>query len=324
MTGGMLTELERDSRKLRMANLYKDPTYEWDSYEKDDERVKFYTGLPNFAVLSLVFSIVADYLNPLRLVATKQQQLLIVLVKLRMNYLFTDMAYRLNIHNATVHRIFHETLNVLYYRLAFLVKWPDRDAMRKSMPYCFQEAFGNKVAVIVDCFELFTEKPGGAKDQLVTYSNYKSHTTAKYLIGISPQGVITSISDGYGGRTPDKWITNESKILQNLLPGDVIMADRGFRIHDEVSFYQAKLAIPSFTKGKLQMHPLDIDNSRKVAHVRIHVERVIGLLLRKFRCFDCNIPIEFLKTRCSKPTLDKIVLVCSAITNLNTSVVPFQ
>ena len=73
------------------------------------------------------------------------------------------------------------------------------------------------------------------------------------------------------------------------------MADRGFRIETEVSFYQAKLAVPSFTKGKMQLHPIDVDNSRKCSHVRIHVERVIGLLLRKFHIFDGAIPIELLK-----------------------------
>ena len=59
------------------------------------------------------------------------------------------------------------------------------------------------------------------------------------------------------------------------------MADHGFMIADDVAFYQAKLVILDFTKGKKQLHPLEVENTRKIASVRIHVERVIGLVVRK-------------------------------------------
>ena len=84
------------------------------------------------------------------------------------------------------------------------------------MPMCFRALY-QKVAVIIDCFELFTEKPSGALNQVQTYSNYKHHQTVKYLIGISPQGTVTFISDGWGGRTSDKHIVEKSGfLLQNV------------------------------------------------------------------------------------------------------------
>ena len=95
----------------------------------------------------------------------------------------------------------------------------------------------------------------------------------------------------------DKHIVQKSGILANLLPGDIVMADRGFRIDEDVAFYQAKLVIPDFTRGKKQLHPLEVENTRKIANVRIHVERVIGLVVRKFRVFDGEIPLEFLKAK---------------------------
>ena len=93
------------------------------------------------------------------------------------------------------------------------------------------------------------------------------------------------------------------------------MADRGFKIFDDVAFYQAKLVIPDFTKGKKQLHPLEVENTRKIASVRIHVERVIGLVVRKFRIFDAEIPLEFLKLKQGEtvPTIDKVVKVCCAL-----------
>lgn len=45
---------------------------------------------------------------------------------------------------------------------------------------------------------------------------------------------------------------------------------------------QAQLAIPALTKGRDQLHPVDVEKTREIANVRIHVERVIGLLRRKF------------------------------------------
>ena len=69
-------------------------------------------------------------------------------------------------------------------------------------------------------------------------------------------------------------------ILNKFLPGDLVLADCGFTIVDSVMFQQAPLAIPSFTKGKAQLDPVDVKKTRGTANVCIHVERVIGLLRR--------------------------------------------
>ena len=53
----------------------------------------------------------------------------------------------------------------------------------------------------------------------------------------------------------DKHIVQKSGILANLLPGDIVMADWGFRIDEDVAFYQAKLVIPDFTRGKTTPPP---------------------------------------------------------------------
>lgn len=300
--------------------------YHFQTYIEDPDKVSFYTGLPNFNVLKLVFNLVEDYMVSSSKILSKEEEFMICIVKLRMNYLFKDIAYHLNVSVGTVHKAFHNTLDVLYTRLHFLVRWPTREALRMSMPQCFRKDFGEKVVVVMDCFELFTERPSGAINKVYTYSNYKHHQTIKYLIGIAPQGVVTFISEGWGGRTSDKHITENSGILKDLLPGDIVMVDRGFSIEDSVRFYQAELAIPSFTRGKAQLHPIDVEKTRRIASVRIHVERVIGLILRKFRIFEGIVPVEFIKLKSGDniPTIDKIVKVCCCLTNLCPSVVPFD
>ena len=129
-----------------------------------------------------------------------------------------------------------------------------------------------------------------------------------------------SLSNGWGGRTSDKHIDEKSGLLNNLLSRDILTGDRGFKISDDVASYQAKLVIPDFTKGKKQLHPLEVENTRKIANVRI------GLVVRKFRIFYGEIPLEFLKLKQGEntPTVDKVVRVCCALSCLCPSVVPFE
>ena len=56
------------------------------------------------------------------------------------------------------------------------------------------------------------------------------------------------------------------------------MADRGFNIAETLETSEAKLDIPSFTTGPNQLRPEKVEDTRIIANVRIHVERVIGNL----------------------------------------------
>jgi len=160
--------------------------------------------------------------------------------------------------------------------LGKLIIWPDRETLRKTMPECFRASFGTKVALIIDCFEVFIERPSNLLARASTWSSYKHHNTIKILLGIAPQGVVTFVSEPWGGRVSDKHLTEQCGVLNNLLPGDIVLADRGFDIAESVGVMQAKLHIPAFTKGKSQLSAIEVEETRTIANVRIHVERVIG------------------------------------------------
>ena len=61
----------------------------------------------------------------------------------------------------------------------------------------------------------------------------------------------------------DKHLTRESGLLKKLLPGDILLADRGFDIAEEVGLMQASLEIPAFTKGLTHLSPVDIRRKNK-------------------------------------------------------------
>ena len=81
----------------------------------------------------------------------------------------------------------------------------------------------------------------------------------------------------------DRYITEHSGFLDNIRPGDEVMADRGFVIRDRLLEKHATLNIPPFTKkcawGKgRKLNHMDIKRTKNIAKLRIHVERAIGHL----------------------------------------------
>ncbi len=207
-------------------------------------------------------------------------------------------------------------------KLKPLIKWPDRAMLWTSTPACYRASFGKKVVVILDCFEIFIERPSN----LLARASTKHHNTVKVLIGIAPQGVVSFVSDTRGGRVSDKYLTDHCGILNYLLPSDVVLADWGFDIAESVGVMQAKLHIPSFTKGKDQLSALEVEDTRSIANVRIHVEHVIGAVRQKYTILKGTLPIDFMIKRDQEdiPLVDRIVRVCCALYNICDSVVPFD
>ena len=60
------------------------------------------------------------------------------------------------------------------------------------------------------------------------------------------------------------------------------MADRQFTIQEILILHKRELAIPAFTKVKDQLDLVDVEQTHGTANIRVHMERVIGLLRRKY------------------------------------------
>lgn len=193
-----------------------------------------------------------------------------------------------------------------------LIIFYSREEVSKTLPPQYGDY--KRLRCIIDCTEMFIQKSASQQCQAATWSDYKHNNTVKLLVAISPQGSVCYISKLWGGRASDRHIVVKSSFLSYLIPGDQVLADRGFTVREELMIRGAELVMPPAAKGKSQMTTADVRKTKKIANVRIHVERVIQRI-KQFRMLSQVIPISMLST------LDDAVVVCCALTNLKGPIV---
>ena len=162
--------------------------------------------------------------------------------------------------------------------------------------------------VIIDCTEIKVEMPSSLVLKSQTYSNYKSANTLKGLVGISPSGSLTFISQLYTGSVSDREITERCGILKMpFQAGDTVMADKGFDIQDLLDPISVKLNMPPFLHMQDQMPAQDVVETQQIAAERIHVERAINKI-KNFHIFDQIIPLSL------AGSINQIWTVCGLLT----------
>lgn len=324
----LLKSLQEDNMSLRSELIsLKKPTNATsispEVFQNSKDIIKFYTGLPNWSVFNALMTLISPALPPMpNSKLSRFTSVVMFLMKLRLNLYDEDLAFRFGVNPSTVSRNFHKVLDVMNVKITHLIKWPDRATLWETLPSSFRRFF-KKACVIIDCTEVFIEQPSDLLARAQVWSNYKHHSTLKFLIGITPQGTISYVSRCAGGRISDKEIVEQSNLIDYLLPGDVIIADRGFRCDDYACMALAEIKIPPFTKGKKQLEKVELDWSRELSVVRIHVERVIGVLKQKYTILQHILPISIIADKDEhQASIDKIVRVCCSLVNLCPSVVP--
>ena len=282
---------------------------------KPDSSIRFYTGFSSFEVLAATFKALRptaenmyswSQMQRLRNKGTEDaeglrktikncklslfDQFYLVLQKLRVGTLNQLLADNFNISQTTVSRIFISWVNFLHFMLGSFSIWPSRAKIQKHTPDCFKKLYPD-CRGIIDASEIRVQAPSSLILNSEMYSSYKSHTTYKGNVVISPSGEIIHISSLFEGSISDKELVRQSGLLPLLQPGDQLMADKGFVIQDLLTPLGCEVIMPSFLSVNKQFSKGDLQHSKKIHNLRVHVERAIRRV-KEFHYFDKVIPLN--------------------------------
>ncbi len=296
----------------------------------NDDSVKFYTGVPCKASLITIYDIIKERIPTIKYwrgpksrssgqgqggrIKTIDQfdEYLLTLVYIRQGITGHFLSDLFGVSPSTVAVIINTWVNALYQIMKNWLIWPSAEQVRNTLPNNYPVKYSD-TRVILDCTEFFTCKPRNCTAQANTYSQYKHHNTVKAMIGITPRGLISFVSQPYGGNTSDRHIA-EKEILHLIEPGNAVMVDRGFNIGDLLLQRGAKLHMPPFTrkrpdgKGRA-LNQSEIVKTRELASLRIHVERAIERM-KNFKILSDKI------TSTLWPLLHQILVIVAVLCNL--------
>lgn len=185
------------------------------------------------------------------------EQLFMTLVRLRLGLPELDLAQRFNISQSSVSRITMTWINLIYHNLKSLERFPPFHIVRKYMPEPFKTEYPN-TRLIIDATEFSVERPSSLLSQATTFSAYKNTNTIKVLVGITPSGAISFVSQAYEGSISDRKLVEYSGLLDKLEEGDELMADKGFLIQDLLTPIGVRLNVPPLLSSKRQMPADDV------------------------------------------------------------------
>ncbi|KAK9969189.1 hypothetical protein ABG768_027385 [Culter alburnus] len=306
------------------------------SFKNDPEKVRFYTGLPNYFVFETVMLLLVPHMKgDKNAKLSKFQQLLLTLMRLRLDLRNQDLAYRFGVKVATVTRTVHRIINIMFTTLVpTAVFWPSRVELRKNLPAALRCMYPD-CAVIIDCFRVSLEKALSVDvnqevaSTALTVPAQSTVNELKYVIGVAPQGVVTFVSRGLPGHVSDKDLVESSGLLCKLLPGDVVLAERDFDIGGLVGARKAELKITSSSYTENNQSGEDfsmVGTPSDKVNVHRHVGKVIDMVKGRYSMLTGPVesPFTVIERTSNVSTFDKIVQVACALNNLCISAAPLE
>ncbi|XP_015124830.1 uncharacterized protein LOC107046672 [Diachasma alloeum] len=285
-----------------------------DQFIEGDEKVlNAFTGLSTFRILALLTLCVTQLrmrVNPtVNDCLTVREKIILVFMKLKINLSYIGLSAIFKVSPNTCKNYFINTINDLAHVLKTVVRWPEKKEILQNLPKCFEGY--RKTRVVLDCTEIPITKSKCLKCRFPTYSHYKGRQTIKFLLGISPSGLISFVSKAYGGRASDKQIFSRSKILEKMIPSiDSVMVDKGFLIDAECARYGIGLIRPPYLRKNRRFTRAEAESTARIAAARVHVERTIQRV-KIFKIMEGILPQHLVKYS------DDIMTVICGITNLS-------
>lgn len=97
-----------------------------ESLGTSEPKVAYYTGMVSFTMLLAVFKLLEPFVaHGANNSFTKFQEFFLFLMKIKLNLQNADLAFRFNVSESAVSRIFNKWLHVAYCRLKSQISWPE-------------------------------------------------------------------------------------------------------------------------------------------------------------------------------------------------------
>ena len=288
---------------------------------QDPDQFKFFTGISieSFEVIMDLLGESVYELNiwngsqeakPRSIRITPKCQFVLTLIRLRQGVSIRYLSYQFNIGYNLVRRLLITWIQLLYKKFDECLR-PAMFAPRsrhRPLPQTFRNLVLNKTRIVLDCTEIRTETSRHYSQQGHLYSNYKSHSTAKVLIGCAPCGACMFVSPGYEGSISDKAIVEKSKVLDDIMEEDQVVVDRGFTIEEMVLRKGGTLVIPPFLGKKKQFSKEETVQTKLIARARIHIER-FNERIKNFKIISGVVPMSVV------PLLSQIIFILCCLVN---------
>ena len=196
-------------KKLLLTRLFS-----LDKIKDDNAAILFYTGFPSYKALLSFHKYIEPKLSKMQywkgvnLVKESQpyqvdenknkpkpsrkftypDEFLLVLMRLKAGLFVHDLADRFGVSSSPVSRVCITWINLLCYELKDVSIFIT-GACSRNMPKEFAQYAMTRI--ILDCTELFIQRPFAMLAQSETWPEYKHHNTWKLLVGVAPSGQVS-------------------------------------------------------------------------------------------------------------------------------------
>lgn len=142
-------------------------------------------------------------------------QCLLTLMKLKLNLRNKDLAFWFCISESLVSRYTCTWIYFMYQHLKEIDWMPSVEQVAATLPHGFKMKYPLTYAII-DGSEVFIQTPSDLHLQSLTWSSYKHHNTAKFLLACTPNGAVCYISPLFVGSISDVELTRVCGFLDKL------------------------------------------------------------------------------------------------------------
>ncbi|KAL3857708.1 hypothetical protein ACJMK2_012350 [Sinanodonta woodiana] len=195
------------TQKLRKNNQKLRGSVEYRYLQSDKKSIRFYTGIHDKTTCYALYGFVSSDAENLRYwkgkkisqsvykghttslckqrrdnkrMLSAKDELVLVLMKLRLGRKSEDLADRFNISEGLCSQIISTWVKFLSDQLRGLVQFPPKEVFMRNIPHSFKNEYAN-TRVIIDCTEIFIERPRDLYIQAMTWSDYKKPNTIKCI-----------------------------------------------------------------------------------------------------------------------------------------------